>query len=138
MAREWQQTKVRAYVLPDTVYYQTLWAVRDLERMEERIVELKEDIEVGLKGHNSFNETKVNYNYNYSKPTEDVALAKASLEERTKAIKEALSIVPDIYKQYVMNSVIYQINPKRKYPDNIWKIWKQRFLYTVALNLNMI
>lgn len=136
MAREWQQTNVKAYVLPDTVYYQTLWAVRDLERMEERIVELEEDIEVGLKGHNSFNETKVNYNY--SKPTEDVAIAKASLEERTRAIKEALSIVPEIYKQYVMNSVINKISPGKKYPDNIWKIWKQRFLYTVALNLNMI
>lgn len=114
MAREWQQTNVKAYVLPDTVYYQTLWAVRDLERMEERIVELEEDIEVGLKGHNSFNETKVNYNY--SKPTEDVAIAKASLEERTRAIKEALSIVPDIYKQYVMNSVINKISPGKNIP----------------------
>ena len=29
MAREWQQTKLREYLMPNAVYYQSLWAVRD-------------------------------------------------------------------------------------------------------------
>ena len=33
--REWQQTRYRDIVLPDAVFYETIWAVRDLERMEE-------------------------------------------------------------------------------------------------------
>ena len=41
MSREWQQTKMQEYVMPYAVYYQSLWAVRDLERMEIKIRELK-------------------------------------------------------------------------------------------------
>lgn len=40
MAREWQQTKLREYLMPNAVYYQSLWAVRDIQRMEMRINEL--------------------------------------------------------------------------------------------------
>ena len=39
--REWQQTRQREYVMPDAVYYQSIWAVRDLKRMEHRLDELE-------------------------------------------------------------------------------------------------
>ena len=39
--REWQQTRDSAYVMPYAVYYQSIWAVRDLARMEEKLKEIK-------------------------------------------------------------------------------------------------
>ena len=42
--REWQQTKFRDLVLPDAVYYQSIWAVRDLYRMEEQLMNMEQDI----------------------------------------------------------------------------------------------
>lgn len=35
--REWQQTRFKSICMPDAVYYQSIWAVRDLHRMEERV-----------------------------------------------------------------------------------------------------
>lgn len=32
MSRQWQQTKYKNLVLPEAVYYQSIWAVRDLQR----------------------------------------------------------------------------------------------------------
>ena len=45
--REWQQTRYRDIVLPDAVFYETIWAVRDLERMEEQVKELTREINSG-------------------------------------------------------------------------------------------
>ena len=39
MSKEWQQTRYKHLVLPKEVYYQSVWAVRDLERMEARLAE---------------------------------------------------------------------------------------------------
>lgn len=50
MAREWQQTHLPQYLMPNAVYYQSLWAVRDLERMEKRIRELRKKREEHLVG----------------------------------------------------------------------------------------
>ena len=41
MPREWQQKRYKQFVLPDAVYFQCVWAVRDLYRMEKRIEELE-------------------------------------------------------------------------------------------------
>ena len=43
MSREWQQTRFKEFVMPDAVYYQSIWAVRDLQRMENRLHEIEHD-----------------------------------------------------------------------------------------------
>lgn len=136
MAREWQQTKMTEYVLPDPVYYQCLWAIRDLERLENKLSELEEDIKAGVKGKAYVNEGR--RDYCDVKPTEINAIEKVNLERRINSIKKAFAGVPDSYKGYVMDSILNKVSPKKRYPDNIWKIWKQRFVYSVAVNLNLI
>lgn len=56
MSREWQQTKYTEFLMPEAVYYQTLWAVRDLERMELRLRELRES--ATLKGKSIVKDTR--------------------------------------------------------------------------------
>lgn len=133
MAREWQQTKFKEYVMPDPVYYQSLWAVRDLERMEARLEELRRE--------------KKNYGGSFicesrspsllSRPTEKHALEMAVLEERINAIKDALSIVPESYRAFVLSNIILKTSGKG-YPNKLWKVWKQRFLFQVAKNLSIM
>ena len=135
MAREWQQTKQKEYVMPDTVYYQSLWAVRDLNRMEARLEELEED-----KGEREKSGSVVHEPGNSGslwQPTEDNAMEKVILEERVKAIHNALSIVPDIYRPYILNNIILKKSGS-DFPNKFWKIWKQRFLFYVAKNLSLI
>lgn len=133
MAREWQQTKMKEYVMPDAVYYQSIWAVRDLERMEKRVRELKES----LTSEKSSTLCESKACYDISKPTERDAVELIILQERIEAIKTALSIVPDKYKRYVMSNVVMK-NSGTTFPDRIWRVWKQKFLYTVAKNLSLM
>lgn len=133
MAREWQQTRMREYVMPDAVYYQSIWAVRDLSRMEARLKELIKR-EQEAESSSMLHETGVSY---IGSKTEKKALEITILEERIKAIKLALGIVPAAYRAYILSNIILK-NEGKNFPNKLWRIWKQRFLYAVAKNLSIM
>ncbi len=135
MSREWQQKRLKEYVLPDAVYYQTIWAVRDLGRMENRISEIDKEMKTGFSGGSLVCEGK--RSNNVMRPTESRAVEKVVLEGRVKAIRNALSIVPESYRGFIMDNIVHRTRAKG-YASKIWKIWKQRFLYQVARNLSLI
>ena len=135
MAREWQQTKQKEYVMPDAVYYQSLWAVRDLNRMEHRLEEINNDRGEREKSGSFVHEPE--QKGTLWQPTEEQAMERVILEERIKAIHEALSIVPEIYRPYILSNIILKKSGS-DFPNKFWKIWKQRFLYYVAKNLSLI
>ena len=134
--REWQQTRFKDLVMPDTVYYQTVWAVRDLPRMEEELERKRSDIASGSivpGGIVSDNGSK----YSVSKPTERAAESKAVLEMRVDAIHSALEEVPHVYRQFIMDNIVMQKGYK-SFPNKLWRIWKQKFLFRVAKNLEIM
>ncbi|MDD7512235.1 MAG: hypothetical protein PUK21_07715 [Peptostreptococcaceae bacterium] len=112
MAREWQQTKMTDFLLPDEVYYQCLWAVRDLRRMERAAMEMKK-----REGYSP--------------------LQIMNMEARVRAIRGALCQVPEAYREYIMRSIIAH-DTGRNFPTDMWKPWKQKFLYNVAVNLSIV
>ena len=134
--REWQQTKFKDLVLPDAVYYQSIWAVRDLHRMEEELITMEKDIRAGDIPCTSIVSEGRN-EYTVSKPTEDKAVRKATLEQRVEAIHSALETVPLAYRQFIMDNIIRQ-KAYRCFPNKLWRIWKQRFLFNVAKNLSLM
>ena len=134
MAREWQQTKLTKYVLPDAVYYQSLWAVRDLQRMELRIREMDRE---GTHARSSGIVRENHNEYSGESTVERLALERAVLEERVEGIKKALTNVPSRYRSFILCNIIMKDNGAA-FPDKLWRLWKQRFLYDVAHNLSMI
>ena len=72
-----------------------------------------------------------------SRPTEKYALEKVLLENRISAIRSALEIVPDSFRGLVLSNIIMQTSG-RDFPNKMWKYWKQRFLYGVAKNLQLL
>ncbi|MGN0733153.1 MAG: hypothetical protein ACI4LC_03155 [Emergencia sp.] len=135
MSREWQQTRFAEYVMPDAVYYQTIWAVRDLVRMESRLEELKEDRDLSVHSYSLVMDGGATAEI--SRPTEKYALEKILLENRISAIRSALEIVPDSFRGLVLSNIIMQTSG-RDFPNKMWKYWKQRFLYGVAKNLHLL
>lgn len=134
MGREWQQTLLREYLLPDTVYYQSIWAVRDLNRMEARLEQLQQE-EVQPCGSSIVRDSTDGPAGRYSA---DARMAEmAVLNMRISAIRSALSAVPEEYRSFILSNLILRTSG-RAYPNKLWKYWKQRFLYTVAKNLKMI
>lgn len=135
MSREWQQTRFAEYVMPDAVYYQTIWAVCDLVRMESRLEELNEDRDLSVHSHSLVMDGGATTEI--SRPTEKYALEKVLLENRISAIRSALEIVPDSFRGLVLSNIIMQTSG-RDFPNKMWKYWKQRFLYGVAKNLQLL
>ncbi|MDO4395554.1 MAG: hypothetical protein Q4E84_07985 [Clostridia bacterium] len=135
MSREWQQTRFPEYVMPDAVYYQSIWAVRDLVRMENRLEELNEGRDLSVHSHSIVMDG--GGNSEISRPTEKYAVEKVLLEGRVTAIHDALDVVPDAFRGLVLSNIIMQ-KSGRDYPNKMWKYWKQRFLYGVAKNLQLL
>ena len=133
MAREWQQTKYKELVMPDAVYYQTVWAVRDLERMENRLAELEQE---EIAGGRSIVSDRTS-NFVLYRPTEEKAVERAVLRERIRGIHAALNMVPEEYRSFILSNLILK-NTGKAFPNKLWRYWKQRFLYTVAKNLSIM
>lgn len=122
--------------MPDAVYYQCVWAVRDLYRMEEQLEILKHEISDGAV-HTTSVVSDVKDDYEVRNPTEDKVMQKAALERRIKAINDAINSVPLAYRQFILDNIILQ-KAYKCFPNKFWRIWKQRFLYNVARNLRLI
>lgn len=131
MSREWQQTRMTEYVMPNAVYYQSIWAVRDLERMEQRLKELNRD--TIRDGSGILMESEVGYKIS---KVENRAVEAAILSERVEGIRKALNDVPDRYRTCILDNIVY--NEPVPYPGKLWKLWKQKFLHGVAVNLSLI
>ena len=127
MAREWQQTKLQKYVMPDTVYHQSLWAVRDLCRMEKRLAELDTGGSVVFDRGDGLSI--------YQGKTKEV-VEREILQFRVEQIYDALDMVPPEFRVYLIQNIVFRKSGKG-YPED-WRIWKQKFLYQVAKNFSMI
>ena len=134
--REWQQTKFKDLVMPDAVYYQTIWAVRDLDRMESDLRNMEQDIRLGNIPSTSIVSDDVN-TYTVSNPTEYMVVQKAQLEKRVEAIRSALETVPPAYRQFILDNIVKHKSYKC-FPNKLWRVWKQRFLFNVAKNLELM
>ena len=122
--------------MPDAVYYQSIWAVRDLVRMEDELRDLEHDIDTGAIQSTSVVSEGEN-NYNVSRPTEFKAIQKAQLKKRVEAIHDALDTVPLAYRQFILDNIIKQ-KAYKCFPNKLWRIWKQKFLFNVARNLEIM
>ncbi len=96
------------YALPREVYYQCLWLVRDVERLKK-----------------------------LSKSANKTSIGKASAK-RVKAIKKALEALPEEYRQAVADNIISGVPFPDIAHDNTWRKWKKRFIYEVAVELELI
>ena len=62
----------------------------------------------------------------------------AESKARIAAVEAALNFIPKDYREGIMKNII----DRTPYPDiaheNTWKKWKQRFIYELAVNLDLI
>ena len=134
---DYQQKKLKDYVLPQPVYRQALWAVKDLERLKLRLRELRADAYV-LGGYDvslpsvSFGTGRV-YDATASK-----AVKIAHMSRRIEAIESAFLEVPERYRE----GIFARLTRDEPYDEeaahiNSWRRWQQIVLYHVALNLQI-
>lgn len=139
MSREWQQTRLPEYVMPNAVYYQSIWAVRDLERMEQRLREIETFDKRSEKARlqDMMMDPGKRYVTSVGNRVENAAMEAAILQERIDGIQRALLQIPAGYRQCVLDNIV-QKDSGIAYPSKLWKIWKQKFLFSVAKNLSIM
>ncbi len=131
--REYQNKGQKSYVLPEAVYRQALWAIKDLPRLRERVRELEETADClpsayaklpAGKGHQA-----------------DLTGVKASelaqLTLRIRAIEDGLDAVPAPYRDGILRKLAYNEPYGDQCHANTWKRWQQVYVYMVAVNLQL-
>lgn len=129
--RNYQRQKSNPYLLPHNVYMQTLYLIRDYERLKEEYGELLYDPSY------KFDDRRRAVG-RISRPAENKALLLSNISTKTKAIENAVNAIPEHYRRGVWRNII---NGER-YPDGAdvrtWQTYKQRFIYYTAKNMQYV
>lgn len=126
----YQPQKNNPYILPRSIYNQTLWLIRDYDRLKREY-------------HDIIDETPYNDGQprgtNTSDPTAQKAIKLESVSERLKAIEQAEIQIPEEYRKHVLNNVLYGTRYPLDYANkNTWSIYRCRFINFVAKNMKWI
>lgn len=113
--------------LPKAVYYQCLWTVKDMERLKR------------LEAAEAYAADEGELVFFVDE--DEVIKSAAVLEEagwRLDCIRKAIRKLPEEYRQYTMESIIYNIPFNDLAHENTWRKWRQVFLRELAKNLMLI
>lgn len=128
MPRDYQPKKKNQYIMPTNVYKQTLWLIRDYDRMKEEYAAMDLGSEL-LDGQPRGSGT--------SDPTARDTIRLIGLRDKIEAIEKAIALIPKEYRKGVWSLVINE----RYLPDadkSTYRRWRQRFVYKVAENMYWI
>ena len=113
--------------LPKAVYYQCLWTVKDMERLKR----------LEAAGSHTGGEGDMIFFVD----EDDVIRSAAALEQaawRLDCIRRALRRLPEEYRQYTVDNILYNIPFNDMAHENTWRKWRQVFLRELAKNLMLI
>ena len=134
--KDYQLKSIKSCRLPETVYRQALWAVKDLPRMKEKLMEMEESLDClpsaysGTPGRRSGSTVICDQ-------TARTASQTASLAMRIQQIEKSLDAVPEAYRYGILGKLAYGVPYSDQFHMNTWKRWQQVFLYQVAVNLQL-
>lgn len=129
--KEYQLRRNPAVVLPSAVYYQCIWVVKDMERLER----------VARAGFRAEMVGEPEHRYG----ADEGNLACVLLPEQEEAafkldcIHRALLLIPEEYREGILTNIQNRGSGYGDYAhENTWKKWKQRFIYALAVNLKLV
>ena len=132
---DFQQLKDRNFVLPQTVYRQALYAIKDLDRLRKKLEYLRSEA-YDIKGRDP-NDIVGQSGY-VSDRMADKAVEIASTQARIKAIEDAFQTIPFEYRDGIEDKLVYDVPYDLRHSINTWKKYQQRLIFRVAVNLRII
>jgi hypothetical protein len=130
MAKEYQAKKNNPHLLPHNIYMQVLYVVRDYDRLKDEYA--------SLDGYSAHPLSGTPRSGGLSNPTEDKGVRRAYIHGNLHAIEQALMRVPSEYRDGVMWNVTHRAHYPKDADAATYRRWKQRFIYQVAKNLEII
>ena len=129
-------TAPKGLKLPDTVYWQALWAARDLPRLHEKLTEMEEACDALYAADPS--RQRVMQSGCIHDVTGRKAAELAQLSQRVQAMEEAFGTTPDKYQQGIRDYLCLGVPYPETFHRNTWKRWQKIVVYQLALNLKIL
>lgn len=128
--RDYQRRKQTKYILPRTVYHQTIWRIRDYYRLKELAEELIEE--------RAGEETERVQNNAIGDKVASTAIKRERFLEDIRSIDSALEEIPKEYQCGVWNNVLFG----QPYPIDAGRAtygrYKSKFIYIAAEKLRIL
>ena len=115
---------MRSYVIDRALYQQTIWLIRRYPDLKERYDDALK-VGSGLAGGAHSNAP--------NSVVENAAIKRATLSAQILAIEKALGMIPEAYRAGIINYITMRTPYPHYAAINTWKMWKQRFVFYVAL-----
>lgn len=131
-----QQKSLKRFLLPEAVFRQAYWAMRDMNRMKAELTRLNEERDViasgtGILSNQSFGTSTI------SDITGNRAVKIAHLSSRILAIEAAFDEIPEEYRQGLWDKNVENLGYSASAHANTWKKWQQVLMFHVARNLQI-
>lgn len=117
----------RTYKLPRTVYFQCIWLVKDLERLQR--LELAADTGVDP-------DELVFFEVDGEAVRDRNVLMMAKF--KMDCVRRALEDIPEEYRQGTIDSITYNIPYVDVAHENTWRKWRRVFIRSLASNLMLV
>lgn len=132
----YQQKKMKPFVLPETVYRQALWAVKDVPRMKVVLEETQK--REGQLPSTDFSVPRFCENQGrLGSITEEQAVQTVNLSMKIESIESAMLQIPEKYREGIKAKLMEGIPYGDQYHSNTWKKWQQMYIFYVAKNLGL-
>lgn len=134
--KDYQLRKLKPYLMPETVYKQAYWALRDLKRMKEELSRRMEERDMIAAGEKNLS----NFAYGtgvVSDKTGNRAVEIAHLSSRILAIEAAFDEIPEKYRDGLWRKNVENSYFPGETHINTWKKWQQILIYHIAKNLQI-
>ena len=130
MTQDYQKKRDK-YILPAAVYHQTLWQIRDYNRLKDLYDSVAEERPAPSDGMPHGSGSK-------SDPTFQKAVKLQEIGRIIKAIEDSRDQIPEEYRRGVWMSVMYRYPFPLDAGRATYGRWKSRFVYGVAVALHFI
>jgi hypothetical protein len=128
--RDYQRMKNNKWILPTNLYRQTLYAIRDYERLKEEYEYMIQGRAVELDG--------LPHGSRVGDPTAETAIKIEKIHSRIKAIEAAKKIIPEEYIKGVWQNILYDAPFPHDAGRATYSRYKSRFVYEAAKQLTLI
>ena len=127
--RDYQRVKQTKYILPRTVYHQTIWRIRDYYRLKEMADDMIQ---------RSINYDGMPKSNAPGDPVMKAVLRREKLIIEISCIDHALEIIPKEYRKGVWDNILHG-SPYPMYADrSTYGRYKSKFIFLVAERMGLI
>lgn len=128
--RDYQRVKNNKWILPKNLYRQTLYAIRDYDRLKEEYEYIIQGRAIELDG--------LPHGSQMGDPTAETAAKIEKIHDRIKAIETAKKVIPEEYVKGVWQNILYDAPFPLDAGRATYSRYKSQFVFEAAKQLTLI